>query len=37
MRKADRQWLFSFRKIFNECIATRAASDETPLPHGWPR
>lgn len=31
LRKVDGQWLFARRKIFNECIAERAASDVNPV------
>jgi hypothetical protein len=29
-RKVDGQWLFTFRKIFNECMDHRAADDANP-------
>lgn len=31
LRKVEGEWLFTLRKIFNECIADRAADDVNPL------
>jgi len=31
LRKVDGEWLFCWRKIFNECMADRAADDDNPV------